>query len=77
MVESIVNDQKHIFPVCVQLNGEWGQNNVYLGSPVRLGREGIEEIIEIELNDEEMKDMETSSKAVKSVMDVFDGLNLM
>jgi malate dehydrogenase len=77
MVESIVNDQKHIFPVCVQLNGEWGQNDVYLGSPVRLGREGIEEIIEIELNEEEMKDMETSSKAVKSVMDVFDGLNLM
>ena len=77
MVESIVNDQKHIFPVCVQLNGEWGQKDVYLGSPVRLGREGIEEIIEIELNEEEMADMETSSKAVKSVMDVFDGLNLM
>jgi len=77
MVESIVNDQKHIFPVCVQLNGEWGQKDVYLGSPVRLGREGIEEIIEVELNEEEMADMETSSKAVKSVMDVFDGLNLM
>jgi malate dehydrogenase len=59
------------------LNGEWGQNDVYLGSPVRLGREGIEEIIEIELNEEEMKDMETSSKAVKSVMDIFDGLKLM
>ncbi len=77
MVESIVNNQKHIFPVCVRLDGQWGQKGVYLGSPVRLGREGIEEIIEIDLNEEEMKDMETSSAAVKSVMDIFDGMNLI
>ena len=77
MVESIVNDQKHIFPVCVRLDGQWGQDGVYLGSPVRLGREGIEEIIEIDLNEEEMKDMVTSSTAVKSVMKIFDDMNLM
>jgi malate dehydrogenase len=77
MVESIVNDQKHVFPVCVKLDGQWGQKDVYLGSPVRLGREGIEEIIEIDLNEKEMSDLTTSSKAVKSVMDVFDGMNLL
>ncbi|MCK5846910.1 MAG: malate dehydrogenase [Bacteroidales bacterium] len=77
MVESIVNDQNHIFPVCVSLDGQWGQNDVYLGSPVRLGRNGIEEIIEIDLNEDEMKDMETSSAAVKSVMKALDDMKLM
>ncbi len=77
MVESIVNNQNHVFPVCVQLNGEWGQNDVYLGAPVRLGRNGIEEIINIDLNEKEMSDLVTSSAAVKSVMDVFDGMNLI
>jgi len=77
MVESIVNDQKHIFPVCVALDGQWGQKDVYLGSPVRLGRNGVEEIIEIDLNADEMKDMETSSAAVKSVMKVLDDMKLM
>ena len=77
MVESIVNNQKHIFPVCVQMNGQWEQNDVYLGAPVRLGREGIDEIIEIDLNEEELKDMKTSSAAVKSVMKIFDDMNLM
>jgi malate dehydrogenase len=77
MVESIVNNQNHVFPVCVQLNGEWNQNDVYLGAPVRLGRNGIEEIINIDLNEKEMSDLVTSSAAVKSVMDVFDGMNLI
>jgi len=77
MVESIVNNQNHIFPVCVGLDGQWGQKAVYLGSPVRLGRNGIEEIIEIDLNEVEMKDMEASSAAVKSVMKVFDDMHLM
>jgi malate dehydrogenase len=77
MVESIVNNQNHVFPVCVQLNGEWGQEGVYLGSPVRLGRNGIEQIINIDLNEVEMADLVASSKAVKSVMDVFDGMNLV
>jgi malate dehydrogenase len=77
MVESIVNNQKHIFPVCVKLDGQWDQKDVYLGSPVRLGRDGIEEIIEIDLNETEMKDMETSAAAVKSVMKALDDMNLM
>ncbi len=77
MVESIVNNQKHIFPVCVHLDGQWGQKGVYLGSPVRLGSNGVEEIIEVELNEKELADLNASSKAVKSVMDIFDGMNLI
>ena len=53
MVESIVRDQHRILPVCVELKGEYGMKDVFLGVPVKLGKEGIEEIIEVTLNDEE------------------------
>lgn len=76
MVESIVNNQKHVFPVCVKLDGQWGQDDVYLGAPVILGRDGIERIIEIDLNEEELADLNTSSAAVKSVMKTFDDMKL-
>lgn len=76
MTEAIVLNQKHVFPVCVKLDGQWGQDNVYLGAPVILGRDGIEKIIEIDLNEEEMNDLNTSSNAVKNVMKAFDDMNL-
>lgn len=53
MVEAIVRDQKRVFPVCALLNGEYGMKNIYLGVPVVLGKNGIEKIIELKLNDEE------------------------
>ena len=74
MVESIILDQNRVFPVCASLNGEFGQKDVYLGVPVKLGKEGIEEIIKISLNDDELELLNNSSKAVKSVMAVYDGL---
>ena len=76
MVEAIIRDQKRIFPVCAMLNGEYGLKNIYLGVPVKLGKEGIEQIIEIELNTEERASLDASAKAVKSVMDVLDGMKL-
>lgn len=76
MVEAIVKDQKRIFPVCTLLEGEYGQTNVALGVPVKLGRNGIEEIIEVELNDVEKAMLETSSAAVKDVMKVLDDMQL-
>ncbi len=75
MVEAIVRDQKRIFPVCAWLNGEYGLSNIYLGVPVKLGKNGIEEIIELKLNDSEMKLLQDSAKAVKEVMDVLDRMN--
>ncbi|MGL4909114.1 MAG: malate dehydrogenase [Bacteroidales bacterium] len=77
MVEAIVRDQKRIFPCCVQLNGEYGLKDIFLGVPVKLGKEGVEKIIEIELNETERKDFEDSAKAVKEVMNVFDGMKLV
>jgi malate dehydrogenase len=72
MVEAIVRDQKRIFPVCAWLQGEYGLKNIYMGVPVKLGRKGIEQIIELKLNQEEMALVNESAKAVKEVMDVLD-----
>ena len=74
MVESIVRDQRRIFPVCVKLEGEYGIKDCYLGVPVILGKNGIEKIIELDLNKEEKSLLEASRKAVREVMDVLDGL---
>jgi malate dehydrogenase len=74
MVEAIVRDQRRIFPVCVKLEGEYGIKDCYLGVPVVLGKNGIERIIELDLNQEEKALMEASRKAVKEVMEVLDKL---
>lgn len=75
MVEAIVKDQKRIFPVCAWLKGEYGLKDIYLGVPVVLGKNGIEKIIELKLNNDEMKLVTDSAKAVKEVMNVLDNLN--
>jgi malate dehydrogenase len=76
MVEAIVDDQKRVFPISTRLNGEFGLKDVYVGVPVKLGRQGIEEIIEIKLNDEEMGQLQASANAVKEVMKVLDDMRL-
>jgi len=76
MVESIVRNQRRIFPVCALLNGEYGLNNIYLGVPVILGKNGIEQIIEVELNEAEKQLLDQSAGAVKNVMDVLDNMKL-
>lgn len=75
MVEAIVRDQKRIFPVCAWLQGEYGLKDIYLGVPVKLGKNGIEQIIELKLNDEEKKLLNDSAKSVKEVMSVLDTMN--
>ncbi|NOZ46859.1 MAG: malate dehydrogenase [Chlorobi bacterium] len=77
MVEAIARDQRRIFPVCTMLEGEYGQTNVALGVPVVLGKNGIEKVIEIDLNDQEMELLNNSSNAVKSVMKTFEDMNLL
>ncbi|MCT4663632.1 MAG: malate dehydrogenase [Flavobacteriales bacterium] len=76
MVEAIVKDQKRIFPVCTWLQGEYGMNDIYLGVPVKLGKEGIEEIIELDLNEGEKELLENSATAVRGVMKVLDNMDL-
>lgn len=77
MVEAIVDDQKRILPVCAYLKGEYGEKDVYLGVPVKLGKDGIEEIIEIELNKEEKKLLEESANSVRSVIKVLDDMKIL
>lgn len=72
MVEAIVKDQRRVFPVCIKLEGEYGIKDCYLGVPVVLGKNGIEKIIELDLDKDEKALMESSRKAVREVMDVLE-----
>lgn len=77
MVESIVDDQKRIHPVCARLNGEYGIKDLYIGVPVKLGKNGIEEIIELNLNEKEYKMLHDSANQVRSITKVLDDMNLI
>lgn len=74
MVEAIVRDQRRIFPVCMKLEGEYGIDDCYLGVPVILGKNGVEKVIELDLNKDEKALLDASRKAVREVMDVLDRL---
>jgi malate dehydrogenase len=72
MVEAICKNEHRIFPCCAWLTGEYGMKDIYLGVPVKLGKNGIEEIIELQLNAEEKKLLEDSAIAVREVMSALD-----
>ncbi len=68
MVESILKDRKMILPCSVYLEGEYGLNDICFGVPVKLGRQGVEEIIQIKLTDDEQAAMEKSAALIRSSM---------
>ena len=74
MVESIIKNQKRIFPVCVKLEGEYNIDDCYLGVPVILGSNGIEKVIELDLNADEKALLQESREHVKEVMSVLENL---
>jgi malate dehydrogenase len=74
MVEAILRDENRIFPCCIKLEGQYGMNNVYLGVPVKLGKGGIREVIELNLNEAEMQLLRDSAGHVKVVMDAYDNI---
>src|SRR5512145_27382 len=74
MAEAITLNQKRVFPCCVKLDGEYGLDDVFVGVPVVLGRNGIERIIELKLTDEETALLHASAKSVKETMDVLDNM---
>jgi malate dehydrogenase len=75
MVEAILKNQRRVFPVCIKLEGEYGIDDCYLGVPVVLGKNGVEKVIELDLNAEEKALLETSRGHVKEVMNVLDKLS--
>lgn len=77
MVESIVRDENRIFPCCANLSGQYGLNDIYLGVPVKLGKNGIEEILELKLNEEETALLNESAGHVNEVINTFNSMNLI
>lgn len=69
MVESIILDRKEILPCTAYLTGEYGIKDVVIGVPVKLGKNGIEEIIELELTSEEKKALKKSAEAVRKLVE--------
>jgi malate dehydrogenase len=74
MVEAVVKNSNRIFPCCALLNGQYGLKDIYLGVPVKLGKNGIEQIIELKLDNNEMALLHSSAKSVKEVMNVLDNM---
>jgi malate dehydrogenase len=72
MVESIVKDKKKILPCAAYLEGEYGINDLYFGVPIKLGANGVEEIIEIDLTDAEKEAIKQSEAAVRNVIDILE-----
>ena len=70
IVESILKDKKKILPCAAYLEGEYGINGLFVGVPIKIGANGIEEIIELKLSDEEKAALHKSADAVKSVVDL-------
>lgn len=70
MAEAIVKDKKRILPCSAWLQGEYGMEGLYLGVPCKLGRNGLDSIIEVELSSEEREALERSAEAVREPMRV-------
>jgi malate dehydrogenase len=70
MVESILKDKKRVIPSAVYTQGEYGYHDLFIGVPAVLGRKGVENIIEMSLNDEEKAMLDHSAEAVRAVVEV-------
>ena len=66
MVESIICDQRRVFPACAYLKGEYGLNDIYIGVPVILGANGVEKVIELELDEDDKIRFYESGKVVRN-----------
>jgi malate dehydrogenase len=72
MVEAIVLDQKRVLPASAWLMGEYGLRDVYLGVPVKIGRGGIEQILEVTLTNSERAELTASAEAVRAIQELID-----
>jgi malate dehydrogenase len=69
MAEAILKDKKKILPCATFLEGEYGVEGLFIGVPVKLGKDAVEEIIEIELGQEEAEALRHSAASVQKVVD--------
>jgi len=77
MVEAILKDKQLIVPAAAFMQGEYGLKDIFFGVPVQLGRNGIEKIIEYDLNSEEKDALLRSAAAVKETTAALESLNLI
>lgn len=68
MAESIINDSNRVLPAIAYLNGEFKQEDIYIGVPVKLNKDGVESIVELQLTDEEQQAFNKSAEAVKATI---------
>ena len=68
MAESYLNDKRRILPVAANLTGEYGVNNLYIGVPAIIGKNGVEKVVEIKLNADEQAMFNNSVEAVKKLV---------
>jgi malate dehydrogenase len=66
MVNAIAGDTKEVLPVCAWCTGQYGISDVYVGVPARLGRAGVEEIVELELNDQEVSALRQAADGIRA-----------
>jgi malate dehydrogenase len=74
MAESYLKDQKRVLPCAAHLTGQYGVNNIYVGVPVVIGKNGVERVVEIELNATEKAAFDNSVNAVKGLMEAVENL---
>jgi malate dehydrogenase len=65
MVDAIARDTKAVLPVCAWTTGEYGVDGVYVGVPAKLGRLGVEEIVELDLNDDELSKLRDAAEGIR------------
>ena len=74
MVEAIVKDSGRVLPVAAWVTGQYGLNEMFIGVPVKLGAGGIQETIELSLNDAEKATMAQSGAAVQELLDAYEAI---
>ena len=75
MAEAILKDQHRILPCAAMLSGEYGVNDLYIGVQCRLGGNGLEKVIELDLTDDEKKNLQVSIDAVQGLVDSLKNLD--
>jgi len=77
VAQSIVNDYKRLIPSCVYLEGEYGQSDICIGVPAIIGRNGVEKIVTLDLNDEEKTLFKKSADSVRSTNQILKEINAL
>ena len=77
MAISIQRDENRIFPCCIRLKGEYKIKDVFVGTPVKLNKKGIGEVIKLRLKKDELDLLHGSANAVKEIMDALDGMGVL